>query len=65
MFGVGSVIGMGILSAAIAWPLMASARKGNSSFKRFNLAIGGGTAAIGAVVMFHAYPSVAALLTAL
>jgi len=65
VFGVGSIIGMGILSAAIAWPLMASARKGNSSFKRFNLAIGGGTAAIGAVVMVHSFPSVAALLTAL
>ncbi len=65
VFGVGSIIGMGILSAAIAWPLMASARKGNRSFKRFNLAIGGGTAAIGAVVMVHSFPSVAALLTAL
>ena len=65
VFGVGSIIGMGILSAAIAWPIMASARKGNKSFKRFNLAIGTGTTAIGAVVMVHAYPSVAALLTSL
>jgi ABC-type nickel/cobalt efflux system permease component RcnA len=65
VFGVGSVIGMGILSAAIAWPIMASARKGIASFKRFNLAIGTGTAAIGAVVMFHSYPNVAALVTSL
>jgi high-affinity nickel permease len=65
VFGVGSILGMGILSAAIAWPIMASARKGNTSFKRFNLAIGTVTAAIGAVVMFHSYPSVAELLTSL
>ncbi|NKB21742.1 MAG: urease accessory protein [Alphaproteobacteria bacterium] len=65
VFGVGSVFGMGILSAAIAWPIMASARKGNQSFKRFNLAIGTGTAAIGAFVMIHSYPSIAALLTTL
>jgi len=65
VFGIGSIIGMAILSAAIAWPIMASARKGNTSFKRFNLAIGAGTAAIGAVVMFHSYPSIPALLTSL
>ena len=65
LFGIGSVIGMGILSAVIAWPIMASARKGTDVFKRFNFVIGTGTAAIGFFVMFHSLPSVAALLTSL
>ncbi len=65
IFGVGSVAGMAILSAAIAWPIMASARRGTNLFKRFNLAIGTGTALIGAFVMVHAFPSVTALITSL
>jgi len=65
IFGAGSVAGMAILSAAIAWPIMVSARRGTNLFKRFNLAIGTGTALIGAFVMVHAFPSVTALITSL
>jgi len=65
VFGFGSVIGMGILSVVIAWPILASARKGTNLFKRFNLAIGASTAAVGSVVMFQSYPNVVAILTTL
>ena len=65
VFGFGSVIGMGILSAAIAWPMLASARKGTNLFKRFNLAIGAGTTVVGSVVVFQAYPYVVAIWTTL
>ena len=65
VFGIGSIGGMAILSAAIAWPIMASARRGTDVFKKFNLAIGAGTAAIGAFVVFHSFPNVTALLTSL
>ena len=65
LFGFGSIIGMGFLSAAIAWPIQSSARRGTNLFKRFNILIGIGTAAIGSVVMFQSYPDVVAVLTTL
>lgn len=63
LFGIGSMIGMGLLSFVIALPLMSAARAGNLSFKGLSAAIGTGTAALGAFVMYETAPSVAALLS--
>ena len=63
LFAFGSIIGMGILSAVIAWPIMASARKGIDLFKKFNLLIGGITALIGSVVISHSFQHLTVFIT--
>jgi len=62
LFGAGSIIGMGILSAIIAWPIMASARKGINIFKKFNLFIGGFTTLVGTLFITHSFNHVKELL---
>lgn len=61
LFGVGSMIGMAALSFTIALPLRASARYAAWGVNGANLAIGGGTAALGGFVVFETAPGVMAL----
>jgi len=63
LFGVGSVLGMAVLSFTIALPLRASARLTTLGFNTFNGAIGAGTVAVGIFVVFETAPAVAGLLT--
>jgi hypothetical protein len=63
VFGVGSMIGMGLLSFVIALPLMSAARAGTLSFKGLNAVIGAGTAALGLFLIHETAPAVAALLS--
>lgn len=63
LFGIGSMIGMGLLSVVIALPLMSAARAGNLSFKGLNAIIGTGTAALGLFLMYGTAPAVASLLS--
>lgn len=63
LFGMGSMIGMGLLSFIIALPMMSAARAGNLSFKGLNAIIGTGTAALGVFLMYDTAPAVAALLS--
>lgn len=63
LFGLGSMIGMAILSFAIALPLMSAARLGTVSFKGLNAVIGTGTAALGCFLMYQTAPSVFSLLS--
>ena len=63
LFGIGSMIGMGLLSFVIALPMMSAARAGNFSFKGLNAIIGTGTAALGLFLMYDTIPAVAALLS--
>lgn len=62
LFGLGSMIGMAILSFIIALPLMSAARLGTASFKGLNTVIGIGTAALGGFLMYDTAPSVISLL---
>jgi ABC-type nickel/cobalt efflux system permease component RcnA len=62
LFGVGSMLGMAALSFTIAWPLRSAARFAVWGFNGVNLAIGLGTAALGGVTVWHAAPTLAALL---
>jgi len=61
LFGIGSMIGMGLLSFVIALPMMSAARAGNLSFKGLNAIIGTGTAALGLFLMYDTAPVVALL----
>ncbi|MDA0653044.1 MAG: urease accessory protein [Proteobacteria bacterium] len=61
LFGIGSMIGMGLLSFVIALPMMSAARAGNLSFKGLNAIIGTGTAALGLFLMYDTAPTVALL----
>ena len=63
LFGLGSMIGMGLLSIVIALPMMSAARAGNFSFKSLHAIIGTGTAALGLFLMYDTAPAVAALLS--
>lgn len=63
LFGIGSMIGMGLLSFIIALPMMSAARAGNLSFKGLNAIIGTGTAVLGVFLIYETAPSVAALLS--
>ncbi len=63
LFGIGSMIGMGLLSFIIALPMMSAARAGNLSFKSLNVIIGIGTAALGLFLMYGTAPAVATLLS--
>jgi ABC-type nickel/cobalt efflux system permease component RcnA len=62
LFGLGSVIGMGVLSLTIALPLRSAQRIAAWGFSGVNLAVGIGTAALGAAVMFETGPALAAWL---
>jgi len=62
LFGIGSMLGMAALSFTIALPLRASARYAAWGFNGLNIAIGGGTAALGAFVLVETAPAVGALL---
>lgn len=61
LFGIGSMMGMGLLSCVIALPMMSAARAGNLSFKGLNAIIGTGTAALGLFLMYDTAPTVALL----
>lgn len=63
LFGIGSMLGMGVLSFVIALPMMSAARAGNLSFKGLNAAIGAGTAALGLFLMYETAPTVASFLS--
>jgi len=63
LFGMGSMIGMALLSLAIALPMLSAARAGNLSFKSLNAIVGTGTAALGLFLMYNTAPAVAALLS--
>tara|TARA_B100000700_G_scaffold253989_1_gene286047 strand:- start:113 stop:427 length:315 start_codon:yes stop_codon:yes gene_type:complete len=63
LFAFGSIIGMGMLSAVIAWPIMASARRGIDLFKKFNLLIGGITALIGTFVISYSFQHLTVFIT--
>jgi len=63
LFGIGSMIGMGMLSFVIALPLMSAARAGTFSFKSLNAFIGAGTATLGLFLMYETAPAVASLLS--
>jgi len=63
VFGIGSMIGMGLLSFIIALPMMSAARAGNLSFKGLNAIIGTGTSALGLFLMYETAPAVASLLS--
>lgn len=62
LFGIGSMIGMAILSFVIALPLMSAARLGTASFKGLSGFIGVGTAALGGFLMYETAPAVMSLL---
>ena len=63
LFGVGSMIGMGLLSFVIAVPMMSAARAGTMNFKGLHAIIGTGTAALGLFLMYETAPAIAALLS--
>jgi hypothetical protein len=62
LFGLGSMLGMAALSFTIALPLRASARYATWGFNGLNVAIGGGTAALGVFVVLETAPAVLALV---
>mgnify|MGYP003667661804 CR=1 FL=1 len=64
LFGVGSMLGMAVLSFTIALPLRASARFAKLGFNAFNGSIGAGTVALGLYIVFDTAPSVADILRA-
>ncbi|MBT4906865.1 MAG: urease accessory protein [Rhodospirillaceae bacterium] len=63
LFGLGSMIGMALLSCVIALPLMSAARAGTVSFKGLNAVIGTGTTALGGFLMYETAPGVISLLS--
>ncbi len=62
LFGLGSTLGMVILSLTIALPIRASARLTKFGFAGFNTAIGAGTVALGIFIVFDTAPSLAGIL---
>lgn len=62
LFGIGSTIGMVVLSLTIALPLRASAKMTKFGFKGFNTAIGAATVALGIFIVFETAPSIAGIL---
>jgi hypothetical protein len=60
LFGLGSMLGMGVLSSVIAVPLVISARLGNWTNRALQVAVGLVTIAIGArltyTTLIHAIP---------
>jgi ABC-type nickel/cobalt efflux system permease component RcnA len=62
LFGAGSILGMGALSLTIALPLRSAQRVATWGFSGINLAVGLGTAALGATVMVQTGPALAAWL---
>ncbi len=62
LFGVGSMIGMAALSFTIALPMRRAARTLTMGFNGLNAAVGIGTAALGAFLIWQTAPAVAGLL---
>ena len=62
LFGLGSILGMAILSFTIAWPLMSTAKFGNINFKIFNVFIGIATTVVGFLVLAKTFPLISALI---
>ena len=61
LFGVGSTIGMGLLSCAIALPLRAGARAVTGTYRALNLTLGSATICLGLATLYDA-ASVSGLL---
>ncbi len=64
LFGIGSMLGMAVLSFTIALPLRASARFARLGVNGFNTAIGLATVALGIVILFETAPSIAGIIGA-
>ena len=62
LFGLGSILGMAILSFTIAWPLMSTTKFGKLNFKIFNFFIGIATTTVGFVVLARTFPLISALI---
>ena len=65
LFGIGSMIGMAVLSLTMALPLRSFARGASWALNGLNLVIGAGTAVLGGMVMYDTSPTVAGWLTSL
>ncbi len=65
LFGIGSMIGMAVLSLTMALPLRSFARGAGWALNGLNLVIGTGTVALGGVVMFKTGAAAASWLGAL
>ena len=62
LFGLGSILGMAILSFTIAWPLMSTMKFGKLNFKIFNFFIGIATTTVGFIVLARTFPLISALI---
>ncbi|MEE8334154.1 MAG: urease accessory protein [Alphaproteobacteria bacterium] len=62
LFGVGSMIGMAVLSFTIALPMRHATRYLTFGFNGLNAAVGIGTAALGVFLVWQTAPAVAGLL---
>ena len=62
VFGLGSIIGMALLSLTIAWPLMSTAKFGKINFKIFNVFIGITTTAVGFFIIAKTFPLISVLI---
>ena len=62
LFGLGSILGMAIMSFTIAWPLMSTMKFGKLKFKIFNVFIGIATTTVGFVVLARTFPLISALI---
>ncbi len=54
LFGIGSMIGMGLLSCAIALPLRAGARAVTGTYRALNLTVGSATVGLGFATLYDA-----------
>lgn len=63
LFGVGSMIGMAALSFTIALPMRHAARYLTFGFNGLNVAVGLGTASLGAFLVWQTAPAVARLMS--
>ncbi len=59
LFGLGSMVGMAVLSFTIAFPLRSAARFATWSLNGVNGVVGTSTVALGAVIMFDTAPALA------
>ncbi len=57
LFGIGSTIGMGLLSCAIALPLRAGARAVTGTYRILNLTVGSATVGLGIATLYDAAAS--------
>jgi hypothetical protein len=65
LFGIGSMVGMAVLSLTMALPLRAFARSAGWALNGLNMVIGIGTAALGTMLMYETGGSAAGWLSSL